>query len=102
MDPTCIQNPPKRYQCDTCMKSYDVYSTFYSHKQSHAPKSVQCKACKQMFSTKTILYRHYYNLHSDITRSTKTDSVPNVQQPLMDNTNQRKSNLNTRIFDIEY
>ena len=31
MTSNAIPMTAKRYQCDTCAKQFDIYSTFYSH-----------------------------------------------------------------------
>ena len=56
----------KRYQCDTCAKQFDIYSTFYSHKRSHTAVIVTCKACDQTFPSQLKLWKHYYNSHGDV------------------------------------
>ena len=47
-----------RYTCQTCEKGFDVYTTYYSHKKTHAPPTIPCPTCQVMHRTKAALYRH--------------------------------------------
>ena len=94
----------KRYHCDTCLKQFDIYSTYYSHKTSHNPKSIQCRSCQQVFPTTSKLYKHHYHSHSSVPTDTHIDKVQQYTTDIRTDNIQRdmktRSKLSTRILDL--
>ena len=97
---TKTDNQPskKRYQCDTCPKQFDIYSTYYSHKTSHTPKKIQCKSCQKPFKNMSCLYKHHYHSHSETRTNTRTDTQTENAKP--ETTTIHRSKLSTRILDL--
>ena len=67
----------KRYQCDSCPKSFDIYSTYYSHRRSHIVVNLKCRACDNTYPTHIQRLKHYYNAHGEVvhTKHRKTEEV---------------------------
>ena len=49
-----------RYQCPTCNKGFDVYTTYYCHKKRHDAPSKQCSFCPKAFHTNMLLNAHLW------------------------------------------
>ena len=92
MDTVGTTMESKRYKCEICMKQFDIYSTFYSHKRTHSSESLPCKACTQTFPTKLKRFQHYYNSHGD---NKPVQQLLNVDVPSV----VRRSTLSTRMFE---
>ena len=94
----------KRYQCDTCLKQFDIYSTYYSHKTSHTPKTILCRSCQRVFPTTYKLYKHHYHSHSDVRTDTRIEKVQQYTTDIRTDNVQHdmktRSKLSTRILDL--
>jgi predicted nucleic acid-binding Zn ribbon protein len=91
MDSDGNQTQTKRYQCDTCGKQFDIYSTFYSHRKTHTPSIVSCKLCNMTFKRKQSMFKHFYDDHGKCT--------PSNLQPIPNNLIRKQSTLSSRLFD---
>ena len=49
-----------RYQCPTCSKGFDIYTTYYCHKKRHDAPTKQCSFCPKAFHTNMLLHAHMY------------------------------------------
>ena len=55
----------KILKCDQCEKTFDVYSSFYSHMAvKHGEAKVNCFHCDEKFHTVTQRNHHYYTFAS--------------------------------------
>ncbi|KAI5706689.1 hypothetical protein M8J75_010463 [Diaphorina citri] len=54
-----------KYKCDTCSKTFSMYSGLMRHVQAHSchENKLDCTYCKKSFSQKVHLSRHYKNIH---------------------------------------
>lgn len=49
-------------QCEECKQTFNVYSTWYSHKvQKHGEPNVPCKHCDEKFKTVALRNAHFYH-----------------------------------------
>lgn len=56
----------KRYRCkyEGCSKSFDVYSSYYTHLYKHKPPKLRkCKACDYTNASKYKVLKHYWDDH---------------------------------------
>ena len=57
---TDVPTTSHRYQCPTCSKGFDIYTTYYCHKKRHAAPSKQCSFCPKAFHTNMLLNAHLW------------------------------------------
>lgn len=69
-----------RYQCKDCDKTFDIYSTYYSHTRRHLPPTKHCDFCQSSFYSNQDRYRHIGKFHRPSTTAmTKPVTVKSVE-----------------------
>jgi len=88
----------KRYSCNECDKSYDIYSSYFSHKATHKPPKIRCVKCDSIFYTRGQLYKHCFNDHETNRTVVETNRVPVETNRLPVET--KRNTLSSRLFEL--
>ena len=77
---TSVPTTSHRYQCPTCSKGFDVYTTYYCHKKRHDAPCKQCSFCPKAFHTNMLLNAHMWKCAQ---RRAPSPPIEPVEPPLL-------------------